>query len=245
LQVDDTNYAFRGQCWWADWSCAASLLLGMPKKNSCAMTLIKAGLRARQGTVGALIYTGAPALRGIQRHIAFEPLGRREGKGNVIQLDGESSRDSPAPPVLIQMSWLQPLLGCDEFHDAVTATDWRSECDERDASSPCVLSSSLQVWSAQSINALPSGCEPVNMSCRLGLSPTPLVIIRRSHSEPGLLLNQILPRRASSMYHSADRRIWSLSCSLAFVPGTCRDAVPAFTAGGRSEPACLGKLCKV
>src|SRR6266850_1079204 len=47
-----------------------------------------------------------------------------------------------------------------------------------------------------SVNAVPSSCEPVSMSCRFGVSPTPLMGSPFSFSDVGFC--RLLPRRAAS-----------------------------------------------
>src|SRR6185436_19380447 len=65
----------------------------------------------------------------------------------------------PAPPVETRFSWLQPRLGCVEFHDEF-GPPVRSKWPSMAVPSP-LLVQLLQVWSALSVNARPSGMEPV------------------------------------------------------------------------------------
>ena len=84
--------------------------------------------------------------------------------------------------MLLRSFWLQPPSGpregCAEFHDfdaASSRSPLRSTCPT--IATPCVLLVQLwQVRSSPAAKAVPSGCEPVRMSCRFGVSPRPLTI---------------------------------------------------------------------
>src|SRR5260370_40146939 len=83
----------------------------------------------------------------------------------------------PSPPVLIRSFWLQPPSGpregCAAFQDLTVGTvagPLMSECPTMAA--PWVLDVQfLQVRSSGPLNAVPSGCDPVRMSCLFGFSP--------------------------------------------------------------------------
>src|SRR6516225_8120572 len=86
----------------------------------------------------------------------------------------------PSPPVLLKSAWEQPPSGprdgWDEFQDFEASSSRRPRRSAWPTiAAPCAPEVQfLQVRSSGLANAVPSGCEPVRMSCRFGLSPTPL-----------------------------------------------------------------------
>src|SRR4030095_10983804 len=73
----------------------------------------------------------------------------------------------------------------------------RSKCPTCAEPLPAVLLVQLlQVWSAPSVYALPSGVEPVMISCWFGVSPTPLIGV--PFSSIAVFLLRLFPSRACS-----------------------------------------------
>src|SRR5260370_31327198 len=88
---------------------------------------------------------------------------------------------SPSPPVLFKSLCEQPPSGpregCELFQDFEASSSrrpMRSECPT--IAAPCVLLVQfLQVRSSAPAKAVPSGCDPVSTSWRLGRVPPPLL----------------------------------------------------------------------
>src|SRR5262249_12462324 len=104
---------------------------------------------------------------------------------------------SPSPPVLRRSAWLQPPSGpregCAEFHVREGSFAGASAFRPRRSVWPSIaapwvlLVQFLQVRSSAPGNAVPSACEPVSTSCRVGVSPTPLTPSPFPVSAVGLL----------------------------------------------------------
>src|SRR3954465_12364472 len=98
------------------------------------------------------------------------------GESSASQFDAKQY-SRPAPPVLFRSACEQPPSGpregCAVFQDLTVGlvagplmSEWPS------IAAPCVLDVQfLQVRSSGPANAVPSDCDPVRMSCRLGWSP--------------------------------------------------------------------------
>src|SRR4029077_12976146 len=90
--------------------------------------------------------------------------------------------------------WLHPPSGpregCEEFHDfdaSSSLSPWRSWWPT--IAEPWVLFAQLpHVRSSAPANAVPSGCEPVRISCMFGVSPRPFTISPFSVSAVCLLM---------------------------------------------------------
>src|SRR5437879_4405790 len=102
------------------------------------------------------------------------------GESSAPQFDAKQY-SSPSPPVLFKSACEQPPSGprerCELFQD-FDGSSSRRPCRSAwpTTAAPCVLDDQfLQVLSSPAANAVPSGCVPVRMSCRFGLSPMPLV----------------------------------------------------------------------
>src|SRR5215831_8277298 len=89
-----------------------------------------------------------------------------------------------SPPVAFSASRLQPRDWCDEFHDfagALSSRPVRSLWPTIAAPSPLFVQLPHVVSTLPAI-AVPSGCDPVRMSCMFGVSPRPLTTSPRSVS---------------------------------------------------------------
>src|ERR1700722_10857857 len=122
----------------------------------------------------------------------------------------------PAPPVEPWPSWLQPREGWAEFQEAFpppVRSKWPS------CAVPVVLEVQLlHVWSAASGYAVPSGREPVRMSCWLGWSPKPLGVSPFSVRTEAF--ETLAPRRAnSSVSPCSSCRLRATSWPLALYQG--------------------------
>src|SRR6185312_13544898 len=136
---------------------------------------------------------------------------------------------NPSPPVLLRSFCEQPPSGpregCDEFQDFDASS---SRSPMRSAwpiiAAPCVLLVQfLQVRSASGPNAVPSGCDPVSTSCRLGVSPRPLMTSPFSERDVCLLRLLAAPCRSATSF--------ATTTPLAFCHGPLPMRSRAFTAG--------------
>src|SRR5258705_7137875 len=135
---------------------------------------------------------------------------------------------SPSPPVLFRSACEQPPAGpregCEEFQDfeaSSSRSPRRSECPT--IAAPCVeLVQFLQVRSSPAANAVPSGCDPVSTSCRLGVSPRPLMTSPFSLKALCLVRPLALCSSATSL---------ATTTPLAFFHGPLPMRSRAFTAG--------------
>src|ERR1700742_1894459 len=137
--------------------------------------------------------------------------------------------NSPSPPVLLRSACEQPPSGpregCELFQDFEASSSrrpMRSICPS--IAAPCVLLVQfLQVRSSPAAKAVPSGCEPVSASWRLGVSPRPLITSPFSESEVCLVrLLLALWRSATSL---------ATTTPLEFCHGPLPMRSLAFTAG--------------
>src|SRR6185437_15720713 len=134
----------------------------------------------------------------------------------------------PSPPVLLRSAWEQPPSGpregCELFQDFDASSSrnplrsaWPSIAE------PCVLLVQfLQVRSSPAANAVPSGCDPVSMSWRFGLSPMPLMTSPFSVS--AVCLVRLLPPCNSATS-------FAITMPLEFCHGPLPMRSRAFTAG--------------
>ena len=127
-------------------------------------------------------------------------------------------------------SWLQPPRdGCEAFHDleahrraapaVVMADHGRAPPRSRPVAAGPVLAGR---------NAVPSGCEPVRMSCRFGVSPRPLTTSPFSVSAVSLVEVVVAVQLVDVLRDHL---------ALALCQGP-PDAVRALTAGSPPSPAC-------
>src|SRR5689334_7103532 len=136
-----------------------------------------------------------------------------------------------SPPVAFRASRLQPRDWCDEFHDfagALSSSPVRSLWPTIAAPSPLFVQLPHVVSTLPAI-VVPSGCEPVRMSCMFGLSPAPLTTSPRSVSAV-CLVRLLLP--CSSL------RLLPITTPLALRHGPVPMRSRAFTAGPPA-PACV------
>src|SRR5207237_7125440 len=124
--------------------------------------------------------------------------------------------------------------GCELFQDfdaSSSRNPMRSEWPT--IAEPCVLLVQfLQVRSSPAANAVPSGCDPVNTSWRLGVSPRPLMTSPFSESAVCLVrLLLALWRSATSL---------AMTAPLAFFHGPLPIRSLALTAGWPSA-ACVAR----
>src|SRR5262249_51573267 len=103
---------------------------------------------------------------------------------------------------------------------------------------PCPLLLQLpQVRSSPAAKARPSGCEPVNMSCRLGVSPRPLTTSPFSLSAVCLVSLLLALWRSSTL--------WAITSPLAFFHGPAPMRSRALTAAAPSTACVLRYACQV
>src|SRR5689334_11394495 len=106
---------------------------------------------------------------------------RRSAVEPVARQFAAKQYSRPSPPVLFRSACEQPPSGpregCEEFQDFEGSSSRRPIRSEWPTmAAPCVeLVQFLQVRSSPAANAVPSACDPVSTSWRLGVSPRPLI----------------------------------------------------------------------